>query len=74
MTGNESSLASIRKLNFVATANFDAERNIPPGPMIQLTDFTTGLSTWDLDAVDVTQRTSPRSARERTETMDGVPL
>jgi subtilisin family serine protease len=72
MTGNESSLASIRKLNFVATANFDAERNIPPGATVELTDFTTGLSTWDLDAIDVTQRTTPRSTRERTEPMDGA--
>jgi subtilisin family serine protease len=72
MTGTESSLASIRKLRFVAAANFDAERNIPPGPTVQLTDFTTGLSTWDLDAVDVTQRTTPRSGNERTASKDGA--
>jgi subtilisin family serine protease len=71
MTGTESSLTSIRKLPFVAVANFDAERNIPPEQTLQLTDFTGGLSTWDLDAVDVTQRTTPRSSRERTATMDG---
>jgi subtilisin family serine protease len=54
MTGKESSLASIRALPFVAVANFDAERNIPPFAQVQLTDFTAGLNTWNLDAVNVT--------------------
>ena len=71
MTGTESSLASIKKLSFVAAADYDAQRNIPPEATVELSDFTTGLSTWDLDAVDVTQRTTPRSSRERTVSYDG---
>jgi subtilisin family serine protease len=55
MTGKESDLAAIRQLRFVAGANFDAERNIPPFQQVQVTDFTvTGRNTWDLDAVNVT--------------------
>jgi subtilisin family serine protease len=54
MTGKESSLAAIRALPFVAAANFDAERNIPPNVMLSVSDFENGLSTWDLDAVNVT--------------------
>src|SRR5688500_2776832 len=42
MAGDESSLSAIKKLRFVAAANFDAERNIPPFPQVQLTDFTGG--------------------------------
>ena len=57
MTGKESSLASIRALPFVAAANFDAERNIPPGPPeVVATDFLNGISMWNLDAVNVTNR------------------
>jgi subtilisin family serine protease len=55
MTGSESALAAIKRLTFVAGANFDAERNIPPFRQVQLTDFTGGLSTWNLDAVNVTK-------------------
>jgi subtilisin family serine protease len=54
MSGKESSLASIRALPFVARANFDAERNIPPDHMLELTDFSAGRNTWNLDAVNVT--------------------
>jgi subtilisin family serine protease len=54
MTGKESDLAAIRQLPFVAGANFDAERNIPPFQQVQLTDFAAGINTWDLDAVNVT--------------------
>jgi subtilisin family serine protease len=72
MSGQEASLAAIRKLPFVAGANFDAERNIPPFQQVQLTDFTAGLSTWNLDAVNVTQLTTPRSGRERATAFDGT--
>jgi subtilisin family serine protease len=54
MTGKESSLASIRALPFVAAANFDTERKIPPDVMLPVTDFENGANTWDLDAVNVT--------------------
>jgi subtilisin family serine protease len=55
MTGMGTNLAALRKLKFVKAANFDAERNIPPTPVIQFTNFAGGLGTWDLDAVNVTQ-------------------
>ena len=57
MSGRESSLANIRALPFVAGANFDAERDIPPYQQVAVTDFTTaGLNTWDLDAINVTDK------------------
>lgn len=55
MAGSDASLAAIKSLRFVSKANFDVEVNIPPFPQVALTDFTaTGLSTWDLDAVNAT--------------------
>jgi subtilisin family serine protease len=69
MTGSDKSLADIRALGFVATASFDAKRNIPPDVSIPLTDFTaTGLNTWNLDAVNVTS--TPLSST-RTVSQDG---
>ncbi|HEV2084249.1 MAG TPA: S8 family serine peptidase [Gemmatimonadales bacterium] len=69
MLGKESSLPAIRALPFVAAANFDAERNIPPDVSIPVNDFTTiGISTWDLDAVNVTNR---QVGTDRTITQDG---
>lgn len=57
MLGKESSLPAIRALPFVAAANFDAERNIPPEVSIPVSNFATlGVNTWDLDAVNVTDR------------------
>lgn len=47
-------LADIQALSFVETANPDAERNIPPFDFVEATDFSDGLSTWNLDAVNVT--------------------
>lgn len=48
-------LSAIRSLPFVAAAGPDAERSAgPPVPPVAVTDFASGLSTWDLDAVDVT--------------------
>lgn len=70
MSGKESSLVAIRALPFVAAANFDAKRNIPPFATVQATDFTTsGLNTWDLDAVNVTNR---QAGSDRTEAFDGT--
>lgn len=70
MAGTESSLALIRTLPFVAAANFDAERNIPPGPpLVAATDFLNGISMWNLDAVNVTNR---QVGPDRTETFDGT--
>lgn len=47
-------LASIRALPYVAAASPDAVRNGAPVDTVAASDFTTGKSTWDLDAVNVT--------------------
>lgn len=47
-------LPSIRKLPYVAAANPDAERNGAPVDSVAVTDFSAGLSTWNLDAINVT--------------------
>jgi subtilisin family serine protease len=47
-------LATIQQLPYVASANPDAERNGAPVDTVQATDFSAGLSTWDLDAINVT--------------------
>jgi len=57
LVGKESVLPSIRALPYVASANFDAKRNIPPDVQLGVSDFATlGANTWDLDAVNVTDR------------------
>jgi subtilisin family serine protease len=55
MSGDARGLAGIRALSFVKAANFDAERTAPPAARTALEDFSTGISTWDLDAVNVTE-------------------
>lgn len=50
----ESSLPAIQKLPFVAAANPDAERAGGPVDTVLATDFLDGLSTWNLDAINVT--------------------
>jgi hypothetical protein len=47
-------LSVIRSLPYVAAANPDAERKGAPVDTVAATDFMTGLSTWDLDAINVT--------------------
>ena len=47
-------LKTIQGLSFVAAANPDAERSGAPIDTVAATDFTDGLSTWDLDAINVT--------------------
>ncbi|HEX8141749.1 MAG TPA: S8 family serine peptidase [Pyrinomonadaceae bacterium] len=49
-----SELNAIRKLSYVASANPDAERNGSPVDTLAVTDFLNGLSTWDMDAINVT--------------------
>ena len=50
-----SALDAIRNLPYVAAANPNAARSAgPPLPPVEVGDFAAGLSTWDLDAVDVT--------------------
>lgn len=50
----EGRLDQILGLPFVAAANPDAERDIGPLPTVQVPDFSAGLSTWDLDIINVT--------------------
>ena len=50
----ESNLAAIKALPYVAAANPDARRLGAPIDSVDATDFTNGLSTWDLDAINVT--------------------
>src|SRR3972149_7322440 len=49
-----SELAVIRALPYVASATPDAERHAAPIDMVAATDFSGGISTWDLDAINVT--------------------
>ncbi|MBG0787007.1 MAG: S8 family serine peptidase, partial [Anaerolineaceae bacterium] len=47
-------LAEIQGLSFVDTANPDAKRNGAPIDTVAAEDFSDGLSTWDLDVINVT--------------------
>jgi subtilisin family serine protease len=47
-------LALVQQLPYVAAANPDATRNGAPVDTVAATDFSNGLSTWDLDAINVT--------------------
>jgi len=49
-----SELAAIQALPYVAAANPDAERKAGPVTAVAASDFSTGISTWDLDAINVT--------------------
>ncbi len=53
-------LTAIRALPHVVSANPDAERKGAPIDTVAATDFLDGLSTWDLDAVNVTDRGAGR--------------
>ena len=50
----ERDLATIQALSYVAAANPDAARNGAPVDTVAATDFMNGSSTWDLDAINVT--------------------
>lgn len=50
----KSSLSSIQQLAYVAAANPDVERQGTPIDAVAATDFTSGLNTWNLDAINVT--------------------
>jgi subtilisin family serine protease len=49
-----SQLDAIRALSFVTAANPDAARTGAPVSEVAATDFMDGLSTWDMDAINVT--------------------
>lgn len=54
MRASASTLPTIQALPYVLAANPDAERDGSPVDAVAATDFANGLSTWDLDAVNVT--------------------
>lgn len=54
MRAREADLDAIRSLPFVAAANPDAARDGAPVDTVAATDFSDGLSTWDQDAINVT--------------------
>ena len=47
-------MAAIKALPYVAAANPDAKRTGSPVDTVPEEDFADGLSTWDLDAINVT--------------------
>ena len=54
MQARASELSVIKALPYVAAANQDAERKSGPVNVVSVTDYSNGLSTWDLDAINVT--------------------
>lgn len=54
LQAREGDLAAIRALPYVAAANPDAVRDGAPIDTVAATDFGGGLSTWNLDAINVT--------------------
>lgn len=61
LQADDSKLAAVRALPFVAAANPDAERKGAPVDTVQVTNFEGGLSTWNLDAVNVTNTGAGRT-------------
>jgi len=64
----ESELPAIRSKSYVAAASPDAERKGSPVDAVAATEFSTGINTWDLDAVNVTDfgSTSRKVAQDGT--------
>ena len=56
-----SQLGALKALPFVASANPDAERKGIPITEVVATDFSDGYSTWDLDAINVTDYAATRT-------------
>jgi subtilisin family serine protease len=54
MKVKEGDLAEIQALPFVEAANPDAERKGAPIDTVSVSDFSIGISTWNLDAINVT--------------------
>src|SRR3989441_11253033 len=54
MATKAGNLSAIQALPYVAGANPDAERGDAPLDALAVSDFTGGLSTWDMDAINVT--------------------
>jgi subtilisin family serine protease len=71
MRARESALPNLQALPYVLAANPDAERQGSPVDAVAATNFTNGLNTWDLDAVNVTDLI-PGPDRTMSRTGDGV--
>jgi len=69
MQAAEANLSAIRALPYVAAANPDAERLGAPIDTVAATDFLNGISTWDLDAINVTNM---QAGPDRTAAFDGT--
>lgn len=54
LQARSSELTAIRGLSYVAAANPDAERKGGPVDSVAQTDFANGMSTWDMDAINIT--------------------
>ena len=67
-----SELAAIQVLPYVAAANPDAARSAGPVSTKAITDFSGGINTWDLDAINVTNPPSTPSTPVRTVDFDGT--
>jgi subtilisin family serine protease len=48
-------LNQIKSLHFVRDANEDVENRVAPVDVVPVSDFSGGLSTWNLDAINITQ-------------------
>ncbi|MES2646682.1 MAG: S8 family serine peptidase [Bacteroidota bacterium] len=57
-------LPVIKSLSYVRAANPDAVRQGSPVDAVPVSNFTTGLNTWNLDAVNVTDLNAGRSVAE----------
>ncbi|MCX6634184.1 MAG: S8 family serine peptidase [Acidobacteria bacterium] len=54
LQADSSRLAAIRALPYVVAANPDAERKGAPVDTVAVADFSGGINTWNLDAINVT--------------------
>src|SRR5690554_5218199 len=54
MRVKESDIQGILNLDFVASVTMDAERLAAPIDTVSVSDFSDGLSTWNLDVINVT--------------------
>ena len=52
---DQNNLSAISALAYVVAASPDAERKGYPIDAVAVSDFSAGVSTWNLDAVNVTQ-------------------
>ncbi len=68
--GKASILDQLLALSYVEAANPDAERGHGPLDTVPVEDFADGLSTWDLDVINVTDE--PFGSRVVAETGEGV--